>query len=60
MTDDSNSSQIPQATEEREDDEMLDEYDFSQGVRGKYAKKLQQAKEVTIKITRQESSERSE
>ncbi len=60
MTEDSNSSQIPQATEEREDDEMLYEYDFSQGVRGKYAKKLQQAKEVTIKITRQESSERSE
>ncbi len=60
MTEDSNSSQIPQATEEREDDEMLYEHDFSQGVRGKYAKKLQQAKEVTIKITRQESSERSE
>ena len=29
MLDNSNSSQIPQATESPEDDEMLDEYDFS-------------------------------
>ncbi len=31
-----------------EDEEMLDEYDFSQGVRGKYAKRYHQGSNVVV------------
>lgn len=43
-----------------EDDDMLDEYDFSNGVRGKYTKRLQEAEEITIKINKQKDNDRSE
>lgn len=31
-----------------EDDEMLDEYDFSGGVRGKYAERLRKSNQVVV------------